>query len=91
MSSHHKTNYYSALEGLGASPVWQLQRDCSKHEDGGGTCCDHHAAALIQATHGGRDLDGDGTIGGFSPLTTKMDLGGCWCAWVGGFRSDGAG
>lgn len=79
------THTHSALEGLGDTPLWQLQRDCShtsssscSHDADGGNCMSHHAhhtAALIHATHGGQDLDGDGTIGGFSPLTTKMDLG----------------
>lgn len=77
-SPQHQTPN-SALDGLGDTPVWRLQRDCSRHEEG--TCGHHHTAALIHATHRRRDLDGDGTIGGFSPWTTKMDLGG-----VGGLR-----
>jgi hypothetical protein len=71
----------SAFEGLGETPVWRLQRDCSKEEgqgaggSGGGACCANHTAALVEATHGGHDVDGDGSIGGWSALTTKMDLG----------------
>ncbi len=70
-------NRNSAFEGLGETPVWRLQRDCSKEEGAGegGACCATHTAALVEATHGGHDVDGDGSIGGWSALTTKMDLG----------------
>ena len=96
----------SAFDGLGRTPLWQLQRSCSgsgsrehsghgkeegdKDASGGGGGCTHdhdagvhahaHAQAhAVMATHGGRDLDGDGTIGGYSPYATKMDLGACMC------------
>ncbi len=64
----------SAFADLEALPLWHLQLStCSSSSS---SCAEHgaHPPTLLPS-EGGRDLDGDGLIAGFSSATTKMDLG----------------